>query len=163
MIDQSARLRYFIIATLVLGGQGLVLSSSRVRAENTAIEETMQVAWIDPAVCRWLVEHRPDASVAYQPDVNVHGHPVVPVAVAGAFPMSLPSKIAIPVTMDMAPFLKGLSLGGLEAKAMIGQVTMGEGGPRFNNQPLAGQSDALVRALCERLGVSTGSSVSVPP
>lgn len=50
------------------------------------------------ADCRWLVRHVPDADVAYEPGVDVHGNPVVPADLYGTYDMNLPRTITASVS-----------------------------------------------------------------
>jgi hypothetical protein len=60
---------------------------------------------LDPAFCRALVKHVPDADVAYQPGIDVHGKPVAPADLLGTNNFQLPKTISIPLTADLMTVL----------------------------------------------------------
>ena len=98
-------------------------------------------------LCRQLVAHVPDADVAYQPGVDVHGKPVVeadidPPAVV------MPERIAFNLTVDMAQYLGINRPPGSEGYASIGTVVYENGVLTFNGAPLSGQSETALRAIC---------------
>ncbi len=61
---------------------------------------------VDPVLCKALTKHVPNADVAYQPGVDVHGKPVAPADLEGAAQIKLPEEISIPLTADLFSFLQ---------------------------------------------------------
>ena len=112
---------------------------------------------IDERFCQALVKHVPDADVAYQPGVDVHGRAVVPADLppeeGGNMPIALPQEITIPLTVDLMSFLN-LDNTALPASAMkrgdiqLGTLTIKGDQVTYNGQPLtSGQQDNLA-VLC---------------
>lgn len=108
----------------------------------------------DPALCRALVKHTPDADVAYQPGVDVHGNPVAPADLPGQPQMQLPAKIQIPLTLNLA---KTLNLNtssypynqlGTGTEAQLGTLTVEGDKVSFNGQPLSDEQQDKLAVLC---------------
>jgi hypothetical protein len=109
---------------------------------------------VDPALCRALVKHTPDADVTYQPGVDVQGNPVAPADLPGQPQMQLPDKIQIPLTISLvqALHLSTSTLPGSElgagTEATIGMITV-EGDKVFlNGQPISDTQQDNLAVLC---------------
>lgn len=136
-------------AALVLGAfLGMVLMPSAF-AQNASVDETL---------CRALVKHIPDADVAYQPGVDVHGHAVVPADLPDSPSMQLPSKIDIPLTISLA---KALNLNtsqypynqlGTGTEAHLGVISVEGDVVMFNGQKLSDSQQANLAVLCMKPG-----------
>jgi len=109
---------------------------------------------IDPALCRSLVKHVPDASVAYQPGVDVDGNPVAPADLPGAPQMQLPDKINIPLTLSLAKVLKlntsqyPYNQLGPGTEAQLGTITVEGDKVLFNGKPLSDEQQDNLAVLC---------------
>ena len=123
-----------------------LLSSGSYAAENSPT--------IDPAVCRALTKHEPDANVNYQPGVDVHGKPVAPADLAGAQKMQLPQTITIPLTLQLA---KVLNLNtnqypynqlGNSTEVQLGTFTVTGDKVLFNGQPISDTQQDNLAVLC---------------
>jgi hypothetical protein len=127
---------------------GLLLScafSMQCRAENDKP---------DPALCRSLVKHTPDASVAYQPGVDVDGNAVAPADLPGQAQIKMPEKITIPITVSLAKTLN-LDLTkypnnqlGEGTEAVVGTFTVEGDKVSFNGQPLTDDQQDNLSVLC---------------
>jgi hypothetical protein len=109
---------------------------------------------VDPAFCRALVKHTPDADVAYQPGVDVHGKAVAPADLPGAPQMQLPSQIKIPLTLNLAKILN-LNVSaypynqlGTGTEAQLGTLTVEDGKVLFNDQQISDAEQDRLAVLC---------------
>jgi|GEM_PF-921463 hypothetical protein len=109
---------------------------------------------VDPALCQALVKHVPDADVAYQPGVDVHGKAVAPADLPGQPQMQLPDQIKIPLTLNLA---KTLNLNtsaypynqlGAGTEAQLGTLTVEGDRVSFNGQPLSDVQQDRLAVLC---------------
>ena len=102
--------------------------------------------------CARLVQHVPDADVAYQPGVDVNGRPVVPADLPGSPQIQVPESFSIPITVDLASRL-GIPPGGdadFTAEAAIGRVdVLADGRAFFNGQPLQDEAARQLSLLCQ--------------
>jgi len=131
---------YFMVMAILLG------SLSQAQASNTPA--------VDPALCQALVKHTPDADVAYQPGVDVHGNAVAPADLPGSPQLKLPSKINIPLTLNLA---KTLNLNtssypynqlGTGTEAQLGTLTVEGDKVTFNGQSLSDDQQDKLAVLC---------------
>ena len=102
-----------------------------------------------PPECRILEQHKPSASVNYQPGVDVHGKPVVPADINAAPPMGVDGQqtIVIPLSIDMAERLQGQNIEGLDMTSTLGFIEIAPGGRvTYNGRDLTPQ----VQVLCDR-------------
>jgi len=116
---------------------------------------------IDPALCRVLTRHVPDADIAFRPGVDAHGRPVAPADLppeGGDF--RLQESITIPLT---AGLFKILNPGAAEFpfNAMertdinLGTLTVEGGKVLYNGRPLTGEQMQALSEKCsgqERAG-----------
>ncbi|MDD3181627.1 MAG: hypothetical protein PHD48_02330 [Alphaproteobacteria bacterium] len=108
---------------------------------------------IDSRFCEALVKHVPDADVAYQPGIDVHGRAVVPADLGSGNTLTLPGEIAIPLTVDLMSFLK-MDTSALPASAMksndvqLGTLTLTGEQVLFNGQPLTNAQQDNLAVLC---------------
>lgn len=126
-------MRFFVFAVV------LVLTAQPVFAEEGVI---------DLQACRQLVEHKPDADVAYQPGVDVNGNPVVE-ADLNPSPVKVPEKVTFDITVDMAKYLGITAPAGLEGQAKMGTVAYEDGVLTFNGEPMEGPAVAALREICD--------------
>jgi hypothetical protein len=121
----------------------LSLTATSVRAEK-----------LDPGLCRALVKHTPDADVAYQPGVDVHGNAVAPADLPNQPQMQLPQQIKIPLTLNLA---KSLNLNttsypynqlGAGTEAHLGDLTVDGDKVLFNGQPISDTQQDRLAVLC---------------
>jgi hypothetical protein len=109
----------------------------------------------DPALCRALVKHTPDADVAYQPGVDVDGNAVAPADLPGSQTnMKLAQEIEIPLTVSLA---KVLNLNtstfpanqlGPGTEAQLGKFTIEGDKVLFNGEPLTDTQQDNLAVLC---------------
>lgn len=113
----------------------------------TAVQAS-EIVVIDDNTCRAWVRHVPDAGVAYQPGVDVHGKPVVEADVNAA-PITVPETIAFDITVDVARYAGIPVPQGTEMQATMGRVEVArDGSMTFNGQPMGGNAAVALRDLC---------------
>ncbi|MDX2027954.1 MAG: hypothetical protein SFW62_04910 [Alphaproteobacteria bacterium] len=109
---------------------------------------------VDPALCRGLVKHVPDADVAYQPGVDVNGKPVAPADLPGSNTIQLPTTLTIPLTVSLA---KVLNLNtsqypynqlGPGTEVQLGELTVTGDKVMYNGQPLSAAQQDNLAVLC---------------
>ncbi len=109
---------------------------------------------VSPALCRTVTKHVPDANVAYQAGVDANGKAVAPADVPGSPQMQLPSKIQIPLTVQLTKVLnlnpnqqpfKDLGEG---TEATLGVLTVEGDHVLFNGQPLSDTQQDNLAVLC---------------
>ena len=133
---------------------GLSLMFGAMMPKAVFAADTPSAAKVDPALCRALVKHVPDANVAYQPGVDVHGNPVAPADLPGGTSMQLPSEIKIPLTLSLAKVLNlntatyPASQLGPGTEAQLGTITVSGDRVLFNNQPLTDAQQDNLAVLC---------------
>lgn len=115
---------------------------------------------IDDRFCQALVKHVPDADVAYQAGVDVHGKPVVPADLDGGHNGVLPQEFSIPLTADLMSFLN-LDSSALPASAMkrndiaLGTLTIRGDQVLYNGKPLTNTQQDNLSVLCLKPTKST--------
>lgn len=108
-----------------------------------------QTVVIDDAACQTIVQHQPADDVTYQPGVDAEGNPVVG-ADLHTSPIQLPDTISFDITVDVMKYAGIAPPKGVEGQAVIGRVDVAKDGRMyFNGQPMEGQSEAALRALCK--------------
>lgn len=139
-------MRYAYISLFLLG---LLMAGSARAADPTP------ATTVDPALCRALVKHTPDADVAYQPGVDVHGKPVAPADLLGGAPaMQMPQTITIPLTLSLAKVLNlntsqyPYSQLGPGTEAQLGTLTVTGDQVLFNGKPISPQQQDNLAVLC---------------
>jgi hypothetical protein len=109
---------------------------------------------LDPHLCQALTKATPDANVAYQPSVDVHGNAVASADLPGAPPIKLPDTIKIPLTINLA---KSLNLNtsaypanqlGSGTETTLGILAVEGGKVTFNGQPLDDAQQDKLAVLC---------------
>lgn len=111
---------------------------------------TAQEVAITARDCDRLVQHEPDASVAYVPNVDVRGRPVASADLPGSSQIVVPENFSIPITVDLAERF-GIPLGSdVSTEVVIGQVDVEPGGRIFfNGQPLQDEAARQLSILCQ--------------
>lgn len=133
------------IAYVVLATLSLLFSTSAVATSTPPT--------IDTRFCQALVKHVPDADVAYQPGVDVHGKPVAPADLDSGYNIALPEEISIPLSVDLMSFLK-MDTSALPASAMkrndipLGTLTVRGDKVLFNGKPLTDEQQDNLAVLC---------------
>jgi hypothetical protein len=126
---------FFLIVFLVAGG---------VSASNSSL---------DPAFCRALVKHVPDADVTYQPGMDVHGKPVAPADLPDSPAFQLQQPITIPLTADLFKILN-FSTTGYPFNTMrrtdinLGTLMVDGDKVLYNGQPLTSEQQDDLAVLC---------------
>jgi len=102
-----------------------------------------------PTFCQLFDRHTPDADVAYQPGVDVHGKPVAGADLPSASAYHVPDSFSFPLQVDVAERL-GLdqSVPGLEGKLELGEVKVEKDRVLLNGDTVPSLSRADVVALC---------------
>ncbi|MGE3770760.1 MAG: hypothetical protein AB7G06_07390 [Bdellovibrionales bacterium] len=109
---------------------------------------------IDKAACRLVTQHQPDASVAYQPGVDVHGNAVAPADLTPPRP-TIGDHITIPLTVDIAQQF-GLPLGAaIGSEATVAVITVDNGKAYLNGLPLDGEDEQNLAVLCLEANAGT--------
>lgn len=102
--------------------------------------------------CLRAVAHRPAFDVAYKPDVDVYGRPVVPADLPGTQIIKTPTMISIDLSIDSLKAF-GVSDGSnLASEASVGTVTydINSGRLEYNGQPLTDPELAAIAAACAK-------------
>lgn len=128
-------MKYFLLWTAA-SAFGLFAMTGGVKAQEG-----------QPPECRLLPEHKANASVAYQPGVDVHGKPVVP-ADLNAAPMDMGRQsVIVPLNIDLAKRLQGSGVQGLNLESTLGFLEIQPNGRvLYNGQDLTTQ----VYVLCDK-------------
>lgn len=104
---------------------------------------------LDPALCQYLVTHTAEEGVAFEPGVDVNGKPVVEAETDDSQPVALPDKTEFVLTVDMAKYLNMNIPAGLAGEARLGSIAIDEGEVMFNGEPMSGQTQHELTALCK--------------
>lgn len=105
---------------------------------------------IDPAACRYVARHQPNADVEYKPGFDVNGKPVVPADLPDSYAIDLPKSIDIAITADIARRF-GIATNNLyRGEAQIGTVTVQGNQVLFNGKPMQSAAEADLIALCAK-------------
>lgn len=116
----------------------------------------------DSALCRFWNTHRPSADVAYRPDADVHGNPVVPADIDAPMPSLLPSRVTFPLTVDMAQAFNIPVPPGTEMDADFGMIEVyTDGKVLFNGQDISAQ--AQVACTGKAAGLPVPQQAESPP
>lgn len=111
--------------------------------------EVPDTVMIDHAACRALVRHQPADDVTYKPGVDVHGKPVVEADINAA-PITIPETVRFNITVDVAKYAGIHVPEGTEMQANMGTVeVLPDGKMTFNGQPMAGDAEAALVAICK--------------
>ncbi len=109
---------------------------------------------LDPAFCQALIKHTPRADVAYQAGVDTKGNAVAPADVPGQPQMQIPTKINIPLTLNLA---KVLNLNtsqypydqlGTGTEAQLGTITVDGDQVLFNGKAISDTQQDNLAVLC---------------
>lgn len=136
--------REYKVSKLFLALVALLLLQSATFADSS----------VDPALCQTLVQHVPDADVAYQPGFDVHGKPVAPADLPGQPSIQLPDVIKIPLTLDLAktlnlkPSAYPFNKFGSGTEAQLGVLTIEGNRVEFNGKPLTDAQQDKLAVLC---------------
>jgi hypothetical protein len=141
-----ARRAAALLGLAAMVGAGIAPARADVAVDGATVRVTK-------ADCRRLVKHRPDAGVAYQPGVDVHGEPVAPADLHDRPKIELPETVRIPIEVDLdaryglppdASFKGDVQVGEVEVDLKTGAAT-------FNGQPLTAGDAAELRAKCQKV------------
>ena len=101
--------------------------------------------------CLGLIAHRAAADVAYQPDVDSDGNPLVPATLADPGAVVLPTTIEVDIDVDMARRF-GLPTDPdlYQAEARIGTQTWDDARLLFNGQEIIQSPPAEIVEACAR-------------
>lgn len=92
--------------------------------------------YVTKEACEWFTRHEARADVEHRPnaDVEIKGSSI-----------QMPETITVPLTVDLAGYL-GFSPVAAEMNAVVGIITVGPQGLKFNGKPL--KSGPKLKALC---------------
>lgn len=124
----------------------VLLAFAAVRPAAAQPDDTVPLR-LTEADCRAVVAHEPAPDVAFAPGVDVRGRPVAPADLPGSVRIDLPDEIVIPIQVDLARRL-GVPRTRYEADAYVGTVTVVDGRPYFDGQPLFDADRAALAAAC---------------
>lgn len=110
---------------------------------SPVVAETVTITAED---CARLNEHVPDASVTYQPGVDVDGNKVAPATLGGGFQVKPPSEIKIPIQISPGPASTQFST----SDTTIGTVTYKNGRVYYNGKPVQDDEAARIAKLCQK-------------
>ena len=117
-------------------------------ATSSAAERTIAIARSD---CELAVRYTPPPGVAYQPGVDVNGHPVAPADLDGDRRLQLPESIPVVITDDLRKRF-GLPDDSplFDSNAFIGIVELGLSDRRltFNGIELSDREADALAAIC---------------
>ena len=134
--------------------RNLILLFMLVSTPAFAADKVADKVTVDPALCRALTKHVPDADVAYQPGVDVHGKKVAQADLDGGTQMALPDKINIPLTVSLAKVLNldtaqyPYSQLGQGTEAQLGTITVEGQHVLFNGKPITDEQQDNLAVLC---------------
>ena len=101
--------------------------------------------------CARIVAYQPGPDVAYKPGVDAKGRPVVSADLPGSVIIEAPTKITIPLTLDVAELFalpEGVAgesgIGTIEYDIMSGRL-------EYNGQPLNEPQMAAIVAACANI------------
>jgi hypothetical protein len=131
-------MRKFIIVFLVLAASPALAAKEK---EKPALAVSKQD-------CEFLaVAHQPSPDTEYKPDVDVHGKPVMEADISPSV-IKPPEKYSFDITVDTAKYM-GLTVpAGVMGEAKMGTITVEKGQVKFNGNPLEGDAEAALKALC---------------
>jgi hypothetical protein len=109
-----------------------------------------KTARISEADCAQLTEHVPDASVAYQPGVDVNGDQVVSADLGGSMRIEPPKEITIPIYVDVATLTGTPSNRFQTDNTQVGTVTYKNGKVYYNGKPLQNDQQARIAEACKK-------------
>lgn len=119
-----------------------------------SVSSTPAAPALDATACRSLIKHTPDADVAYQPGVDVHGKPVAPADLPGGTQIQLPKTITIPLTLQLVKVLNldttkyPYNQFGNSTEAQLGVLTVTGDHVLFNGKPLSDEQQSNLAVLC---------------
>lgn len=108
---------------------------------------------LNSSFCQALVKHVPDADVAYQPGVDVHGKPVVPADLPGTNTLQIQQPITIPLTAGLMKILNfpttSFPFNTMERTDInLGTLTVDGDKVFYNGQPLSDEQQDKLAVLC---------------
>ena len=130
------------------------LLSGAAPATTEAASTHAGATTVDPGLCRALVNHTPNADVAYQSGVGAQGKAVAPADLPGATQIQMPQKLTIPLTLGLAqslhmdPTSYPSNQFGAGTEALIGNLTVEGNKVSFNGQPLSDTQQQNLAVLC---------------
>lgn len=129
-------MKYFLVILLLL--------SSPAFAEKAPVAPPV----LDTSLCQAMATYQPSDDVAYVPGVDVNGKPVVEADLSSS-PVILPDVTGFDITVDVARYAGLATAPADEMLAAVGRVEIGKNGHMtFNGQPMEGEAEAALRALC---------------
>jgi hypothetical protein len=104
---------------------------------------------VDRDACAQVVEHVPDADVAYKPGVDVDGKPVAPADMPGSTQLELPDSFVITLELDLRHSAFPVpGPRGLDPKVQLGVITVVGNRVYYNGQPLDDPEKTRLAAAC---------------
>ncbi|PKR48090.1 hypothetical protein [Thalassospira marina] len=152
--DKVARLQTLVsIFAVITVLSGPSFAADSAKKESDAADTPTVTVTRD--ACNAVVAYQPDASVEYQPGVDVNGHAVTPAEGPGAnaAQITLPDVIEFPVTVDFFEYAGISKPTGIGGEGNLGKITYKNGQVYFNDQPIgnAAQNADLI-AACQATG-----------
>jgi hypothetical protein len=96
--------------------------------------------------CQYL-SYQPSAGTEYQPGVDVHDKPVMEADITPPVVVP-PEKYSFDITVDVAKYMGLDTPAGLLGEAKVGTITVEKGQTKFNGNPLEGDAEAALKAIC---------------
>ncbi len=93
-----------------------------------------------------MTVHAPDASVAYQPGVDVNGGSVAGATLGGGFQVKPPTNIKIPIQISPGATSSLYST----SDTTVGTVTYKNGRVYYNGKPVQDDEAARIAQLCQK-------------
>ncbi|MEQ8331740.1 hypothetical protein [Nisaea sp.] len=138
----------FKVPFLFIVAASLCLMIGRPGVSRAEDPEGIEVSKKD---CARIVAHQPAPDVDYKPGVDAMGRPVVGADLPGSVIIEAPTKITIPLTLDVAELfalpdgVAGESgIGTIEYDIMSGRL-------EYNGQPLNDPQMAAISAACAKM------------
>ncbi len=106
-----------------------------------------------PRDCAHLVtEHVPADEVAFQPGLDVRGHPVAPADLPSSARLRLPETIEIALDFPLRDLLRARNFPpGLDGAVQLGWLVWDGRSFTYNGQPLGDPALAALAAACRRI------------
>ncbi len=129
---------------LILCSIFIFLVTSVVQAKEKKKEAELVVPEKE---CQYLISYETPKGVEYESGVDVHGKPVMEADITPTV-VKPPEKYSFDISVDVAKYIGLTTPQGVLGEAKMGTVTVEKGRVAFNGNPLEGDAEAALKALC---------------
>lgn len=145
------------IGSLVIAALVAAAGLGAVPALSEQVTVSGSTVYVTRNDCMTLTQHRPDASVTYQPGVDVHGRHVAPADVDGGQQALIGNSagfnvVVNPLSQAGAPAPGGADYGNTQMPVARVDVDLRTGETFINGRPLSSTQDRIVLDACRRAG-----------